>query len=86
MNTRLQVEHPVTEAVTGLIWLPGSCARRRRKVALEQDQVAFAGHAIEARLYAEDPYHFSRRARSRGLAPGLGGARASTMDLRRART
>ncbi|MGH8426594.1 MAG: acetyl-CoA carboxylase biotin carboxylase subunit [Gammaproteobacteria bacterium] len=59
MNTRIQVEHPVTEMITGL-----DLVREQIRIAAEepftlrQDQIAIHGHAIEARINAEDAEHF----------------------------
>ena len=56
MNTRLQVEHPVTELITGLDLVKEQIKiARGEKLSFTQEDIAMKGHAIELRVYAEDP-------------------------------
>ncbi len=58
VNARIQVEHPVTEAITGLDLVAEQIAiAEGRPLRLAQDDVTLLGHAIECRINAEDPHH-----------------------------
>jgi acetyl-CoA carboxylase biotin carboxylase subunit len=79
MNTRIQVEHPVTEMITGLDLVAEQIrVAQGEKLQLTQEQVVLRGHAIECRINAEDPDHNFRPAAGRisgYLPPGGPGVR-----------
>eukprot|EP00358_Blepharisma_japonicum_P004913 CAMPEP_0202946914 /NCGR_PEP_ID=MMETSP1395-20130829/10390_1 /ASSEMBLY_ACC=CAM_ASM_000871 /TAXON_ID=5961 /ORGANISM="Blepharisma japonicum, Strain Stock R1072" /LENGTH=646 /DNA_ID=CAMNT_0049647805 /DNA_START=60 /DNA_END=2000 /DNA_ORIENTATION=+ len=65
MNTRLQVEHPITEMITGIDLVEEMInVANGKKLSYTQDQVKIKGHAVESRVYAEDPF--------RGFLPSIG--------------
>ena len=55
VNTRLQVEHPVTELITGIDLVRQRLIARGEMLQLKQDELEINGHSIELRVYTEDP-------------------------------
>ena len=86
MNTRIQVEHPVTEMVTGIDLVREQLhdRRRRSKLSIKQSDIVLDGHAIECRINAEDPDTFmpspgpDHSTSTRRAAPACASTRTST--------
>ena len=83
MNTRLQVEHPVTEAITGIDLVEAMIrVAAGEPLGFSQVDVRLDGHAIETRIYAEDPYRgflpSDRAAADVPSRPRLPGVRVDT--------
>ena len=79
MNTRLQVEHPVTEMVTGIDLVEQMIrVAAGEKLSIAQKDVTLTGWAVELRVYAEDPF--------RNFLPSIGRWRNTVRRPKRART
>jgi hypothetical protein len=86
MNTRLQVEHPVTELITGIDLVEQMIRVAPARSCRPQEDVKLNGWAVESRLYAEDPYRnflpsIGRLTRYRPPVEGKRGAAASSATI-----